>query len=377
MDAKLLATMALQLLPGLGPARYWRLLEHFADPEAILTQPACALSALLSAEACADLADYQKLKSASKLGQKLSKSLDWLTQQTDITLLTPEHSDYPNLLRHIPRPPPLLYARGNYRCLNLPQIAVVGSRNPTQGGHDNAFQFSRYLATHGFTITSGLALGVDGSAHTGALAAQGTTIAVLGTGIDKIYPLQHRALAQQILVEGGLLLSEFPVGTAPHASHFPQRNRLISGLSYGTLVVEAAVRSGSLITARQALQQDREVFAIPGSIHNPLARGCHSLIKDGAHLVETAEDIVAELGSLLKHSQTLLPEADSGATLAPELTSEEQTLLAAVGFDPTPFDLVVERSAIPVEQVSTGLMALELRGILISSPHGYIRRDFA
>lgn len=367
------ATMALQHLPGLGSGRYWRLMDHFDSALDVIQHPAHQLNSLLPSEALACLADYQQQGENSWLGQTLARDLDWMAQQTDVSLLTIDHDDYPELLRQIPRPPALLYAQGNIHCLNLPQIAVVGSRNPTSGGQDNAYQFSRHLAASGFTITSGLALGVDAAAHAGALAAKGKTIAVFGTGIDQIYPVRHRSLAQQILAEGGLLLSEFPLGTRSHASHFPQRNRLISGLSYGTLVVEAAVQSGSLITARLALQQNREVFAIPGSIHNPLARGCHSLIRQGATLVETAEDIVTQLSAMLEHTYAQL--SPSTANPLQKLNTEEQILLDAVGFDPTPFDLIVERSKMTVGKVSAGLMGLELRGILVASATGYLRKN--
>src|SRR5690606_10493791 len=201
-----------------------------------------------------------------------------------------------------------LYVRGNIECLELPQLAIVGSRTPSAGGRDNAFAFARDLASHGFAITSGLALGVDGAAHAGALAGGGKTLAVFGTGIDSVYPGRHKQLAEQILAEGGALISEFPLDTRSMAANFPQRNRLIIGVSLCTLGVEAAHPRGALITARLALQQNREVFAIPGSIHNPLARGCHSLIRQGATLVECAQDIVDQLGGLLTFKREQLAQ---------------------------------------------------------------------
>ena len=208
--------------------------------------------------------------------------------------------DYPELLAQIPRPPPHLYVRGDPESLHMPSIAIVGSRNPTQSGARDAFEFARHLGGAGFCIVSGLAEGVDTAAHRGALDAGATTVAFLGHGIDRVYPAANRDLAHEI-ARHGALVSEFPLGTHPDKSLFPQRNRLISGLSLGTLVIEAARRSGSLITARHAGEQGREVFALPGSIHNPLSRGCHQLIRQGAKLVETADDIVAELAPLASH----------------------------------------------------------------------------
>lgn len=366
------ALLALQHLPGLGSGRYWRLMDHFSDASMVLQQPAHDLHLFLTEEARSMLADYQQRGDASPLGHTIAQNLDWLAQQPDVQLLTIDHPCYPELLRQISRPPALLYVRGDVGCLSLPQIAVVGSRNPSSGGADNAYQFSRHLAANGFAITSGLALGVDGAAHRGALAAKGKTVAVFGTGIDSIYPARHRALAQEIVAEGGALVSEFPLGTRSQAGNFPQRNRLISGLSCGTLVVEAAIQSGSLITARLALQQNREVFAIPGSIHNPLARGCHSLIKQGATLVETGADIVEQLGGMLalkrEELQNSVPEKARNS-----FSAEEQTLLTAIGFDPTPFDTVVERCGMAVGKVSAQLMGLELKGAVSATAAGYLR----
>lgn len=387
------AIMALQHLPGLGSARYWQLLDQFESAAKVVAHPAHDLHLFLNEEARQLLAEYQERDESSLLGQKIARDLDWLAQQPDVYLLTIDNPDYPELLRQITRPPALLYVRGDSHCLSLPQLAIVGSRNPTSGGRDNAYQFAKHLAACGFGITSGLALGVDGAAHAGALAAHGKTIAVFGTGIDSVYPARHRPLAQQILAEGGALVSEFPLGTRSQASNFPQRNRLISGLSCGTLVVEAAVQSGSLITARMALQQNREVFAIPGSIHNPLARGCHSLIRQGATLVETGEDVIEQLGGMLALKHEELQEATTAETKTTKksvnpaktratpaaqsshqtLDADEQTLLAAIGFDPTPFDTVVERSGLAVSKVAAQLMGLELKGAVDSTALGYIR----
>ena len=275
-------------------------------------------------------------------------------------------------MRQIANPPPLLYVRGQINALHLPQIAIVGSRNPSSGGAENAESFARYLAQQGFAITSGLALGVDGAAHKGALAGWGKTIAVMGTAVDRIYPARHRALALEIIEKGGALISEFPLGTGSYAGNFPQRNRIISGLSLGTLVVEAAVQSGSLITARQAVEQNREVFAIPGSIHNPLSKGCHQLIRQGATLVECAQDILDQLQGLLEfkwqEAQQELPFVkDEKTQVQPSpiinLPDEDHgPLLKAIGFDPVSLDVLVERTQLAVHELIPQLTLLELSG---------------
>lgn len=266
---------------------------------------------------------------------------------------------YPALLREIPSPPPLLYGCGNPAALALPAIAVVGSRNASRGGVEHATRFAAALAGSGFAIASGLALGIDSAAHVGALKT-GITLAVVGTGIDRVYPRQHLGLWRDIVAAGGAVVSEFPPGTPPLAGNFPRRNRIISGLSLGVLVVEAALRSGSLITARQALEQGREVFAIPGSINNPLARGCHQLIREGAALVETAEDIVAQLGGMLAFKSV---EAQAGPVAAAlPVSPEASQVLAALGHDPADVDLLVARTGLPVAGLTAALVELELAG---------------
>lgn len=373
MRSALRAILILQRLPDLGPATYWRLLDAFSSPEAVLSQPIDLLRSILKPRACDALEKFQREPSASPIGQAFERDLEWLDQHPEVRLLAFDDPAYPQLLRHIRRPPPVLYVRGDPDCLGLPQIAIVGSRNPTAGGSDNAKSFARYLAGAGLAITSGLALGVDGAAHQGALVAKGKTIAVLGTGIDQIYPSYHRSLAQHIVTSGGALVSEFPLGTTSLAGNFPQRNRIISGLSCGTLVVEAAVQSGSLITARFALEQNREVFAIPGSIHNPLARGCHRLIRDGAKLVETGQDIMEELGAMLAFKREELEMAETDIVL-PFLSSAEQILIEAMGFDPVPIDILSERTGMPVGAVAAHLISLELKGIICQNHAGYSRR---
>ena len=372
MQDSLQANLILQRLPDFGPATYWRLIDAFGDPATALKQSPDQLQAILKPAAVEALRDYQRQPHDSHVGRCLARDLDWLNQHPQVTLLSLEHPDYPALLREIRRPPPLLFVLGDPACLSIPQVAIVGSRSPTPGGSDNAHQFARFLAGAGFVVTSGLALGVDGAAHRGALAAGGRTIAVLGTGIDRVYPARHRQLAQDIVAAGGALVSEFPLDTRSNASNFPQRNRIISGLSCGTLVVEAAVQSGSLITARLALEQNREVFAIPGSIHNPLARGCHKLIRDGAKLVETGQDIVEELGALLGFQQA---ELDYGRGDSPKvpLDPDETHLLQAMGYDPVDVDTLAQRTALDVGLIAAQLIGLELKGVVSSTPAGYVR----
>jgi DNA processing protein len=281
--------------------------------------------------------------------------------------------EYPAQLKQISSAPPILYVLGNSHCLHLPQIAVVGSRRMTKGGETNAVQWAQCLADAGFTITSGLAVGIDGAAHRGALLAPdsaGPTVAVMATGIDHIYPTRHRRLADQILQAGGALITEFVPGTEPLPAYFPQRNRIISGLSLGVLVIEAAVKSGSLITARYAMEQDREVFAIPGSIHNPQSRGCHLLIKQGANLVETAADIVAELRGPLAGLADSLPPAP---TADPSITldKDENLLLDQLGFEPADRDSL--SAYFSAEKLSQLLISLELKGV-ISHDNGNYQR---
>ncbi|WNZ56422.1 DNA-processing protein DprA [Microbulbifer sp. MKSA007] len=297
MDA-LTATMALLRLEGIGPARYWQLLEHFATAEEALQQFPQSLLQKLSPRAQNQWREFSSRSAASELA-------DWVELERarcadlGVQLICHSDPDYPALLSETSRPPPVLYIRGEKSALNLPQVAMVGARRATVAGLDNARAFAAELAGSGFAITSGLALGVDAAAHRGALQGAGSTIAVLGSGVDRIYPKHNRSLAEDILSAGGALISELPLGSNAEAKNFPRRNRIISGLSMGVLLVEAAMRSGSLITARLALEQNREVFAIPGSIHNPMARGCHYLIKEGATLVETSADVAGQLGGLL------------------------------------------------------------------------------
>lgn len=301
--------------------------------------------------------------------RRVEQDLAWLERPRN-HLLRLDDSRYPPLLRQIAYPPPLLFVHGEPDCLRTPQLAIVGTRNPTPPGRETAHRFAAHLAEGGLTITSGLALGIDAAAHQGALAGGGRTIAVMGTSLDRVYPAKHRDLAHAI-AERGALVSELPIGTSAMAENFPRRNRLISGLALGVLVVEAATQSGSLITARQALDQGREVFAIPGSIHNPLAKGCHALIRQGmAKLVETAADILEELGSLAAFGADQSAVPASAATAPNGLDDDYRQLLVAMGDGPAGVDLLVERCGLTAEAVSSMLLILELEGYVAAVPGG-------
>jgi DNA processing protein len=300
------------------------------------------------------------------------RDLEW-AEHPNHHIVESTSNDFPELLRQIPGPPQRLYVAGNKDALHLPSLAIVGSRNPTRGGTQNAYEFAKHLGRSGFCIVSGLAQGIDTAAHEGALAAGAMTVAFLGHGIDRIYPESNTNLANRITRQGALC-SEFPLGAKPLREHFPQRNRLISGLCLGTLVVEAAKRSGSLISARLAAEQGREIFAIPGSIHNPMSRGCHQLIRQGAKLVESAADIVGELGPLVEH---LLQTTEESATTSANLTEDDsdyQKLLEALGFDPATTDQLAETSGLTIEQVSSMLLILELEGKIEAQAGGRYSR---
>ena len=293
----------------------------------------------------------------------------WLDQPGN-HLLTITDRRYPPRLRELANPPTVLFLHGDPDLLSLPQLAIVGSRNPSTGGSRNAHDFAEHLAAAGLVVGSGLANGIDAAAHQGALDAEGLTLAVTGTGLDRVYPAKNRALAHAIAMSG-LLISEFPTGTPPLAANFPRRNRILAGLALGTLVVEAALKSGSLITARLAAEAGREVFAIPGSIHNPLARGCHALIRDGAKLVETAEHVLEELAPLLSAADISLrtppqPQPSEAEAMDPQ----HAELLRAMGFDPVTTDELVERTGFPAAEVSSILLLLELQGHVSSGAGG-------
>ncbi len=284
---------------------------------------------------------------------QVTLDLDWMNASEDNHLLCWDADNYPALLKEIPDPPIVLYAQGQLPSFNQTSLAMVGSRNPSITGVENARRFAKKLASRGITIVSGLALGIDAAAHRGCLDVCGHTIAVLGTGIDCIYPRRHMKLAEEIRATG-LLVSEFPLKSPPMAGHFPRRNRIISGLSLCTLVIEAAIKSGSLITARMAMEQNRDVLAIPGSIHNPLAQGCHHLLQQGAKLVTSVDDVFDEL-----RMEQQQPIANKGNL---SLASGNENLVKFIGFETTSVDQIIARSGYAVEQVTTELTALEMLG---------------
>jgi len=329
------------------------LLDRFHDTANIVAQPLARLRETgLSDEKCAAV--------ASPDDAAIDAALAWLDHEHH-HLVTWSDAAYPALLREIPAPPLALYVNGDTGLLAMPALAIIGSRNPTQGGARNAREFARHLARQGFVIVSGMAQGIDAEAHRGALDATGRTIAFLGTGIDRVYPAVNRELAHEI-AERGALATEYPPGAAPERWHFPERNRLISGLSLGTLVVEAARRSGSLITARLAGEQGREIFALPGSIHNPLSRGCHELIRQGAKLVETAADILAELQPLVGHLQAVARQPEAADEASAEPDDDYAQLRALLGHDPISIDELEKESGLTIDQLSSMLLILELHG---------------
>ena len=352
--------LALIRAPQVGPATFYSLLQHFDEPGAIFRASRNRLENLgLRSETLAYLSQPD--------WHRVDTDLAWLEIPGAQILLLSDPT-FPSLLKAIPDPPPVLFVLGDSSVLDHKQLAMVGSRHPTPAGRETAQEFARHLAGNGIVISSGLALGIDAASHEGALAADGMTIAVAGTGLDRVYPARHRELAHQI-AEHGALISEFPPGTLPVASNFPRRNRLISGLSMGVLVVEAALHSGSLITARFAMEQGREVFAVPGSIHNPQAKGCNSLIRQGAKLVETASDIYEELGGFVSPLSEQR-ETDPGIPTI-ELDSDYQRVLASVDYAPTAVDTVVQRSGLTTDAVCSMLLVLELQGLIASTSSGH------
>jgi DNA processing protein len=351
----LAAWIELSFVPGLGSARIRSLLSAFGLPSQVLSATRAQLSRVVPERLAAGILERGR-------GPDVEKALRWV-EGPGHTLLTLADTAYPRQLLQIPDPPPLVYVTGNAALLSAPSLAVVGSRNATPQGLKNARAFAHAFSDAGLTIASGLAIGVDSEAHLGGLDGRASTIAMLGTGVDVVYPQRNRPLAEEIASRGALA-SEFPLGTEPHAGNFPRRNRLISGLARGCLVVEAALDSGSLITARLAADQGREVFAIPGSIHSPLSKGCHALIKQGAKLVESAQDVLEELG-IAAPAPKSAPAADADRDLR---------LLENMGFDPCDIDELIGRSGLPVEVVSAMLLKLELDGKIAGLPGGLYQR---
>jgi DNA processing protein len=350
--------------PGVGRGAARALLARFGSPDAAIAASTTARAAVVPPAVAGALAT-----APDRFDARRAAGWQWLQGGDEprdaIALGDPR---YPPALLESPDPPLLLYARGRMELLRQPAIAIVGSRNPTPQGLQNARAFAAHLSGAGWVVVSGLALGIDGAAHEGALAGGGTTIAVVGTGLDVDYPTRHRALAQTI-ARDGLLLSEFAIGTPSLAANFPIRNRIIAGLARGTLVVEAAVQSGSLITARLAAEAGREVFAIPGSIHSPQARGCHALIKQGAKLVDSAADIVEELAPPRQR-----PTVMSGAPLSSSPAASKDPVLDALGFDPIGLEALVARTGRSASELSARLLDLELEGRVARLPGQQFQR---
>ncbi|AKS40699.1 DNA-processing protein DprA [Wenzhouxiangella marina] len=368
--------LALILASGLGPRRLASLeteLEALADWSSLSDTQLRALGL--------EAPQIRALRAPDP--ERLDAALDWL-EDPEHHLLTRDDELFPPLLNRIPDPPIALFVVGEPSALIAPQLAIVGSRNATAGGLHHARDFAATIARAGFTITSGLAAGVDAAAHGGCLDAGGVTVAVTGTGPDRVYPASNRDLARRIVDEGGVIVTPFAPGTPVRSGNFPARNRIISGMSLGTLVVEAGLRSGSLITARLAGEQGRDVFAIPGSVHNPLARGCHRLIRDGARLVETADEVIEELaplaGELAARIRERLAAADGGSidkgahTPHVEMDPEHERVLEAVGYDPTPVDEIIRRSQLTTAAVSSILLIMELDGRVDAHPGGRYSR---
>lgn len=394
--AELGSWLRLTLTPGVGNQTARKLLAAFGLPQAVLQQSATALRQVVSVQQATALRTEPP-----ELAALLETTWNWLQQSgpgsAQRRILVLGDADYPASLLAIEDPPLLLYLLGAGKFSSAPSaaldgrppstdlaanslansIAVVGSRNPSPQGAANARYFAKALGQAGLTVISGLALGVDGAAHEGALesveagSVRLATVAVVGTGLDRVYPKRHLALAHRI-ARHGLLVSEYPLGTAPLAANFPKRNRLIAGLAQGTLVVEAALQSGSLITARLTAEQGKDVFAIPGSIHSSQARGCHALIKEGAKLVESAQDVLEEMNIRFEPTATLDSKADGSA--AENLADPAHRLLEVLGFDPVGLDALQARCSLETAQLQAQLMALELDGQVARLPGGLFQR---
>lgn len=407
------AWLALASVRALAPATLRALLALFGDAQALLSQPFRELARIAGAELARSVAAAAR----ADVGEQLERTLAWCAQPGN-ALLVLDDPAYPPALHNMHDPPPLLYVRGRLECLHAPSLAIVGSRSATPQGTDDAGRFARDLAREGLVIVSGLALGVDAAAHRGALEADGETVAVVGTGADVVYPAAHRSLAQEIATYGAIV-SEWPLGTPAKPAHFPQRNRLIAGMTKGVLIVEAALRSGSLITARLANEMGRDVFAIPGSIHAPLSRGCHQLIKDGAMLTETPQDVLEGLGlapvsaagapqprGSRRHEtaesashgaaapapppprprrprhappRQTLPLFDAPPALparpARALSADATRVLEALGHAPAALEILAARTEMDSAALQGALLELELGGYLAVLPGGrYLRR---
>jgi DNA processing protein len=367
-DEELAAWLRLLETDGVGRLGARRLLSRFGSPQEVFRATErewrLAVGDTLAGALARAPAGFEAL---------LDRTRRWLAEDRRRAVLTLGDPAYPIRLLELADPPLLLYAIGVLDWLHVPALAIVGSRHPTPQGLEHAERFAREISNEGWAIVSGLASGVDGAAHRGALEGRCGTVAVVGTGLDQVYPKRHAALAERI-AERGVLLSEYPLGAPPLAHHFPQRNRLIAGLGAGTLVVEAALKSGSLITARLAAECGREVFAVPGPIHNPMVRGCHALIKQGAKLVESCEDILDELRPDRVAQAILHGVGDETPAPAADSAPAESPLLQALGYEPTPLDLLVHRTGLSPAELSVALLDLELAGTVQRLPGQIFQR---
>lgn len=361
--------LALHRAPDFGAVAFNILLDKFSTPS-VLFEPDFPRHLLPPA-----LRDYL----AKPNWEGVERDLRWLQQSPHCHILTRDDPRYPRRLYEIPRNAPcVLFVRGPVEALMADQLAIVGTRKPTPIGIQTARTLAQSLVASGVSITSGLALGIDTAAHQGALRANGRTIAVLGTGINRIYPAQNRQLAEEILSSQGILVTEFPIDTPPLSRNFPQRNRIISGLTWGVLVIEAAERSGSLITAKFALEQGREVFAVPGSVHNSSARGCHALIKQGAKLVERADDIIEEIAAFAGLPRSNIDERECGVTSANQdsgLSGKHKLVYNQLGYEPTPVDSLIERTGIAAGEMCALLIEMEVEGKVITTEGGLYMRQ--
>ncbi|MCL5260064.1 MAG: DNA-processing protein DprA [Gammaproteobacteria bacterium] len=356
--------LALNHIPDVMFYHQQKLLKYLDNLEEIFTSPNYLNNLNLAETITAQIRDPNWAGVANDLA---------FAKEPNHHIVTIFDQTYPPQLKEIAAPPLVLFVAGNLANILTLQIAVVGSRNPTPTGVENAYQFANELATNGITITSGFAMGIDTASHLGAIEANGATIAVMGTGLDIIYPRSNTKLQHKILEKNGTLVSEFPIGTVPLAKNFPLRNRIISGLSVGTLVVEATLKSGSLITAKFAAEQNREVFAVPGSINNLLAKGCHNIIRQGAKLVETTEDILEELAPAINKLKNHQKSVNKSLNLEINLDRDYKKLLECIGYEVTPIDVLIARSKLKARDVIAMLPILELEKLIASAPGGYVR----
>ncbi|MFL0803382.1 MAG: DNA-processing protein DprA [Agarilytica sp.] len=361
-------TLLILSVSGLGVVRYWTLVDALGGVDKVFAAPREQLNILLR-PALVDQIDDVRQRSDHPSLIEVRRALEWC-RENNIHVLSHIDPAYPSMLSEIAQAPPYLFVKGDLSVLARDQVAIVGSRSASKTGLANAHHMAAELVGRDFVVTSGLALGIDGHAHSGALSGGGQTVAVVGTGIDTVYPKRHGQLAQDILENGGAIVSEFPLGAVASPQNFPRRNRIISGLSLGTLVIEAAVKSGSLITAKYALEQNREVFAMPGSVHSPLSRGCHTLIKQGGILVECAEDIYAELEGFAAKTSAA---GGYDSAVDANISDEERHILDRIEYDPMSLDAIASVTDLGVNTLLSGLMSLEMSGHIYNENGHYVK----